>query len=148
MTNDTFIGGNSGSPTLLYVNNATNLLANDLTMSGSNYFSINVNDASGIVENSTINSSVGTTGIQIAGISGGGTTLIAQGNTVYGQIAGNAEGSAIYVSADAEAINNVVYNSNLAITVISGIADNNQVYGSATGILRRGKRHGGRQHGP
>ena len=137
VSNDTFIG-NGYAPTLLYVNQATNLLIDNITMSGSTYFSINVNSASGILENSTIDSSLGTTGISISGINGGGSAgmMIAEGDTVFGQIAGNAFGSAITVSNNAEVLDDIVYNSDIGITVGStGVAQGNQVYGSRIGIL-------------
>ncbi|MEO6842783.1 MAG: right-handed parallel beta-helix repeat-containing protein [Bradyrhizobium sp.] len=135
VSNDTFTGPGY-APTLLYVNTATNLLVNNVSMSGSNYYSISVNNASGIVENSTIDSSLGTTGIGISGPNSGGT-MIVEGNTVFGEIAGNSSGSAIYVSnATAEALDNIVYNSDIGITVVSiGIAQGNQVHGSRIGIL-------------
>jgi len=55
---------------------------------------------------------------------------------VFGQLAGNSGGSAIYLSgASAEALNNVVYNSDIGITVAAGFAQGNVLYGNANGIL-------------
>ena len=121
---------------MLYTYFSTNLLVNNVTMSGATYHGIGIYSTSGVVENSTINSSVGTTGIEIGGTSNSSMT-VAEGNTIYGEIAGNSYGSAIYVDSYAEALNNTVYNSNIGITLsgTSSVAVGNQVYGNLWGIL-------------
>ena len=90
----------------------------------------------GLVENSTINASVGTFGIEITGTNNSSTgTLIAEGNTVYGEIAGNESGAAINVGGNAEALDNTVYNSNIGISVdgSGSLAVGNTVYNDTTG---------------
>ena len=61
--------------------------------------------------------------------------IIAEGNTVFGEIAGNSGGGALNVGGYAEALNNTVYNSNIGITVsgTSSLAEGNVVYNDTIG---------------
>ena len=133
VTNDIFNGANAYSPIPLYVNSSTNLLVNNVTTSASTYYGIDVSGTSGLIENSTINASNSTFGLQISGPNGG--MIIAEGNTVFGEIAGNSGGGALNVGSYAEALNNTVYNSNIGITVsgTGSLAEGNVVYNDTIG---------------
>ena len=125
ISND-ILTGNGYASTLLYADLATNLLVNAVTASGSTNIGMLIYGSTGLIENSTVNSSQSTTGLNIPGTSSTGL-FIAEGNTVYGEIAGNAYGAAIYVESYAEAINNIVYNSNIGITAVGSGARQSSV---------------------
>ena len=130
--NDTFDGGNSYAPRLLEVDFSNNVLVDHVTMAHSNYYNIYLYRSNGIVQNSTIDATGGSFGIEINGYQG---TSYAVGNTVYGENGGNSYEGAIVVDDGGYASNNVVYNSNIGFRVSgTGIVDNNRVYGSQIGI--------------
>ena len=134
--NDTFNGNGSYAPRLLEIDWSKNALVDHVTASNSNYYAILLYRSTGTVQNSTVNITGGSFGIEVGGYQG---TAYAIGNTVYGENGGNSSEGAILVDDGAYASNNVVYNSNIGFRVSgTGIAENNRVYGSQIGIYDTG----------
>ena len=67
-----------------------------MTTANSTYYGIYASGTTGLIENSTINAIGATFGLQISGPNNAGM-LLAEGNTIYGEIAGNSGGGALNV---------------------------------------------------
>ena len=134
VANSSFDGTHAYAPVLIEVVNSTNLLINNVTTANSTYYGIYASGTTGLIENSTINAIGATFGLQISGPNNAGM-LLAEGNTIYGEIAGNSGGGALNVEGYAEALNNTVYNSNIGITVSGpgSLAEGNVVYNDTIG---------------
>ncbi|MCW2284563.1 parallel beta-helix repeat protein [Rhodoblastus acidophilus] len=115
---------------------SNNVLVNGviITGGGSANYGASFSGGNGLIENSTIDASGATHGLEISGYNG---LMVAQNNVIHNQVAGNSYGGGLIVDDGALAQNNTIYSSDIGIRIggATGVAQNNIVYGNVTGLL-------------